>query len=140
MSFYDRIQSAFEERLEAFPQMPSGGVAWENVRFDPTGPETKWLRCVFDPVAASRRSAGDNGYSRADGFFLIWIYCPIGIGTSESAIIADALVEWFKSGTSLESGGEFAKILSAERGRGGIETDWWVTPIRISWYAHTIKV
>lgn len=140
MSVYDRLQSALEERLEAFPNMPDGGVAHENVQFTPPTPSTAWMRVSFIPVASSRRTLGVNGLSRIDGVFSVWIYYPMGQGTSESSIVADRLIEWFKSGTRLESGGEVVTILSAARGQGGIQDAWWITPVTVSWYSHTGKV
>ena len=140
MSVYDRYQSALEGRLSAFSGFPYGNVAWENVRFSPPTPTTPWMRASFMPVAAERKALGEDGYSRVDGLFKIWIYYPLGQGSSESSIIADSLIQWFKSGTRLESGGERVTILSASRGQGGIEDAWWVIPVTISWYSHTGKV
>lgn len=140
MSIYDRLQSCFEERLAAFPYMPTGSVAWENVKFTPPTPQTPWLRATFVPVASSRKALGEDGYSRIDGGFLIWIYYPLGQGSRESSVVADQLVTWFKSGTRLESGGEYVTVLTAEHGQGSVENAWWCTPVRISWYSHTGKV
>jgi len=140
MSVYDRLQSAFEERLAGFQHLPAGGVEWPNVALDAPEAGEAWVRCRFTPSAASRRGLGEGGHSRIDGLFTMWLNWPRGVGTSESAIVADRLVKLFKSGTRVESGGEYATCLSALNQGGGVEGAWWVTPIVVSWYAHTTKV
>lgn len=141
MAIYDRIQSALEEHLAACPDIATlDGVEWENSKLDAPGPAARWARVKFDPVAAERRGLGEGGHSRIDGLFSIWIHHPLGAGTQEPAVLADRLIEWFKSGTRVESGGEHATCLSAVRRAGGVVDGWWVTPVIVSWYAHTTKV
>lgn len=133
---YDLIQRALEERLSAFSSLPSGGVAWENVEFKPTE-GTAWCRAFISPSEVSRKTLGEDGYSRVDGVFLVTLYYPKNQGSGACRRVADALAQWFKSGTRLTAGVVTVTCSSARRAAALTDDPkWYQIPVQVFWYTH----
>ena len=144
---YDRIQAALEKRLLTLTELPmrSNGttpaVEVENVVYTPENGRV-WLSCQLTPSAASRKTAGDGGYSRIDGAFKIAVRGPFGSGTAALRVLADRVVQHFKSGTTLTDGGITVIVLASRRDAGfrPDSSEWYEIPTYVEWYVHSDKV
>lgn len=139
---------ALETHLSRWDDLPSGGVAWENSRFiPPSEADTLWVRVNFQPNVATRRTAGDNGYSRIEGMFSIVIMSPEGGGGGAARQLADSLVRRFRSGTDLASPNDpdvKVTVQSAFAGAGATDdygdATYFQVPVFVVWYTHVAGI
>ena len=139
---YDQIQAALEGHLLDCPELPLNPatgkrlIAFENDRFEPVTNQP-WWRVQFVPVGSERGSAGEDGYTRVDGEFVIDLFYPAGGGSGSARRAADDLVSHFKSAQSVtSSGGVAVWIRGARREPALSEERWFNVQVRVRWTTH----
>ncbi len=139
---YFHVEKALQERLEAFAELPADGVAYENVRYSPPSPKAglAWFEAYFDPGETDRKTLGPNGYSRLDGGFQITLNFPKNTGSADARRAADKMVQWFKSGTRLGSGGVSFTCRKAKRSKRIPNDKWYRLPVKVDWYTHRTEL
>lgn len=88
------ILTRFKTNWDAnFPAVP---VSYPNAPFDP--PEnTEWVRVsIANGNSAQRTIGGTSNSWRANGFFTVQIFVPLGTSTGTAANIADSVSSWFR--------------------------------------------
>ena len=95
------IRTALEAKLNALT--PSLATAWENVPFTPVvGTPYQQVNLM---VADTLNPTMGGTHYRVKGFMQVLLCYPPSVGAKTAATRADLLVNHFKRGTSLTSGG-----------------------------------
>jgi hypothetical protein len=95
------IRTALETKLNALT--PALATAWENVPFTPViGTAFQQVNLMIADTL--NPTLGGNHY-RVKGFMQVMLCYPANVGAKVAATRADLLVNHFKRGTSLTSGG-----------------------------------
>jgi hypothetical protein len=107
-----KIKNAFEARLKTFPTLPvhphglavniffTESVAWEDMGFTPD-PATPYLKPFLVPGEPFQAEQGEAGYNWHTGIYQISVYAPSGKGPAVIDTLKDALVAYFKRGTTM---------------------------------------
>lgn len=125
---YSAIRSAFVQKLQAFPTLPS--VAWENVAFTPVK-GSPYIKPALLPGEPSQAECGEAAQNMHPGVYQISIYAPAGGGSGEIGTLRDSLLDHFKRGTVLNYMGVSVTITRAFPGPVIQETDWQHVPLSI---------
>jgi hypothetical protein len=128
----ESIRRALETHLNAMT--PAVATAWEGVSFTPaTG--VPYQRAHMLPATPDNRQMGSSMRIER-GVFQVMLCYPSGVGSATAQARADAVVAWFKRGTTLSSGGVQTIVTDTPaKSPAFIDTDRYVVPISIRYQA-----
>lgn len=113
---------------------PSTQRAYDNYTFAAT-PGTPWARLVFMPQPG--RPFALRGSDALGGLFQVSMFYPANLGTATAEAMADTVAAAFPTEAPLTFGAARVQILSAGRGPGIPEPDWYQVPVSVRWQCLT---
>ena len=130
---YSAIRSAFVQKLQAFPSLPS--VAWENVSFTPVK-GSPYLKPALLPGEPSQAECGTASQNMHPGVYQISVFAPAGAGIGALFTLRDSLLDHFKRGTVITYMGQSVQVTKAATGPVMQDTDWQHVPLSIYFRAY----
>lgn len=128
----EAIRRALETRLDAMT--PQLATAFENVSYTPVD-GTPYQRANVLPATPDNSTKG-AGMRTERGVFQVTLFYPEGVGSADAQARADAIVAWFKRGTSMTNGGVTTIVTHTPAKAGGFNKDGrYVVPVSIRYQA-----
>lgn len=127
------IRSALESRLATL--VPALPTAYENVEFTPPQPQWPYERVTvlfatpYNPEIG--RGFQEIGYMQVD---TLW---PIGRGSAEASVRAEAIRALFDKGVSIMSGSAVVQVDKTPAiGNGRPDAGRWSVPVKVPFFAN----
>lgn len=130
------IRRALEAHLNTYASLPSGGIQYENVLFDPPS-KAIYLRTKVDFGPPEGRTFGVGATVRLSGLFSIDVFGPAGVGTGVLETLADDLLNHFAGGTVLTVSIHKVILFTPWRESGVTGETWYFIPCFIPWIYRT---
>jgi len=128
----ESIRRALETRLNAMS--PALATAFENVTYTPSE-GTPYQRANMLPAEPDNSTQGP-GMRTERGIFQVSLYYPPGGGSADAQARADALIAWFKRGTSMTHAGVTTIVPRTPKKSPGFNQDGrYVVPVSIPYQA-----
>jgi hypothetical protein len=135
MTIFADISGALDGHLDTMTDLPD--VAWENGDFQPIKDEL-YLRASVLPGDTVQGGLGDEGLDEHLGIYQVDIAAPAGAYKSAAYIMADKVADHFKRGSTVSYNGVNVRIRNVSRDVAGREDGWYIFPVSITYFSHTL--
>ncbi|MHB1125238.1 MAG: DUF4128 domain-containing protein [Ramlibacter sp.] len=125
------IRKALEDRLASLPGgLGDAATAYENAAYTPQAGQP-YQRANLLPATPDNAIQGAASYLDV-GVFQITLLYPLGAGTGDAALMAEALRQHFRRGTTLTEG-ELSVLVThtPHVARGYPDGDRWTVPVSV---------
>lgn len=140
MSQYADIRAALMLALGAVPGIPAAPYrADENTDFTAT-PGKPWLRTRLQPgIERLLEKPGRGGTLQRSGLLRVFLNFPMLTGTIAADALAQAAVDTFAAGQTLDANGLDLFVDASRRWSGGtdLEEGYYTVPVDIAWHVFT---
>lgn len=128
------VQTALENAVGDILGTLGIPVEFENAKHSRT-PGESWASTFYLPGKRSVETTGPSGVDRLEGVQQITLRYPLGTGTNQARLDADAIEAYFLAGRSFASGSQSVLITSSGRSKGTESSNWYLVYISIYWLA-----
>lgn len=127
------IRRVFESELAGISSLPP--IAWENIAFDPETSEG-YLEPQLFPSRREPATRGTSFKTFYQGYYLVRVYSPSGVGPSQADNYASTIIEHFEATSDISQAGTTVSIRYAERDSGVKDGAFYYVPVRIGYYIY----
>lgn len=132
MGYMLNVRRALEKQLAGVTGIPS--ISYDNVPFTPTN-GTPWVRASLKPSESRQTALGITGTRRISGVMFIDLFYPVGGGPADAEIMAETVMESFKSGATLVEASQDVHIQYSEPSPSLVLDGWYQVPLVVAWYS-----